>query len=233
MNLIKKSELIDIIQELKTFQNPKLEYEQYITDAIAVADIFFHIAFTNRDLEGNLIIDLGCGSGNLTVAAALLGARKIISVDIDKNALDILKENISKYNLNDKIEIIHADLNDVLLKDIILKTYKPLKNQDSECKIITISNPPFGVKNKGIDIKFLKQALSFSHKIYSIHLSNEKTQNFLTKKIDSIGGIIIECFTLYLLLKHTYTHHKKSKKRIKTDLYQIIPKIVQKKKLKK
>ena len=44
-------------------------------------------------LEGANILDMGCGSGILGIAACLLGAEKCVSVDIEQNAVEITKKN--------------------------------------------------------------------------------------------------------------------------------------------
>ncbi len=221
-NPLKKSEFINYIQGLKSFQDPKIEYEQYQTDAIATADLFFHIAFELNDLSDNLIVDLGAGTGNYTVAAVLLGCPKVISVDIDSNALKILKENISVLEISDKIHIIQADLREKDITNEIIEFKKENFNENS--KIVVVSNPPFGVHNKGADVVFLSQAFKFADIIYSIHNSDEKTREYLAKKIVKFGGIISERSTLYLILKKTYKFHSKKVKRIKTDVYRIINK---------
>lgn len=45
------------------------------------------------DLAGKLVIDYGCGSGVLGVAALALGARRCLAVDIDPQALEAAREN--------------------------------------------------------------------------------------------------------------------------------------------
>jgi len=40
-----------------------------------------------QDLQGKTVIDYGCGSGILAIAAALLGARQVIAVDNDPQAI--------------------------------------------------------------------------------------------------------------------------------------------------
>jgi len=219
---MKKSEFIDYIQSLKSFQDPKIDLEQYQTDAIATADLFFHIAFELNDLSGNLIVDLGAGTGNFSVAAILLGCSKVISVDIDSNALKILKENVLELEIADKIHIIQADLGEKDITNKILDFKK--ENFDENSKIVVVSNPPFGVHNKGADIVFLSQAFKFADIIYSIHNSDEKTREYLAKKIKKFGGIVTERATLYLMLKKTYKFHSKKVKRIKTDVYRILNK---------
>ncbi len=43
--------------------------------------------------DGDEILDLGCGSGILSITAVLLGAARATAVDIDKNAVDIAIKN--------------------------------------------------------------------------------------------------------------------------------------------
>ena len=45
------------------------------------------------DLRGNCVLDLGCGSGILAIAARLLGAAHVDAVDIDKAAKAVVTEN--------------------------------------------------------------------------------------------------------------------------------------------
>lgn len=55
------------------------------------------------------ILDLGCGSGILSIACGLLGARNIIAVDIDPNAIKASLHNISENQFsNTKFEIIEG-----------------------------------------------------------------------------------------------------------------------------
>lgn len=59
------------------------------------------------------IFDIGTGSGILAIAAAKLGAKKVIGVDLDPVAVTSAKENIGFNNL-DNIEIIHGNLMEVV-----------------------------------------------------------------------------------------------------------------------
>ncbi len=43
--------------------------------------------------DGDTILDLGCGSGILSITACLLGAKSATAMDIDKNAVDIALRN--------------------------------------------------------------------------------------------------------------------------------------------
>ena len=50
------------------------------------------------------VIDIGCDHAYLDIYLTLNNENKCIACDINKNALDIAKKNIKKYNLEDKIE---------------------------------------------------------------------------------------------------------------------------------
>lgn len=49
--------------------------------------------------KGDSILDMGCGSGILSIAAMLLGADNAVAVDIDENAASTAMENAAKNNI--------------------------------------------------------------------------------------------------------------------------------------
>jgi len=51
------------------------------------------------DLKDKSVIDYGCGSGILAIAAALLGAKKVIGVDTDPQALEATQANAERNNV--------------------------------------------------------------------------------------------------------------------------------------
>lgn len=57
-----------------------------------------------------VVLDVGCGSGILSMAAALLGIRKIKGVEIDPVAVDVAKENVALNHLSGQIEVLQGDL---------------------------------------------------------------------------------------------------------------------------
>ncbi|MFT5131764.1 MAG: ribosomal protein L11 methyltransferase [Gammaproteobacteria bacterium] len=79
-----------------------------------------------QDLGAKQIIDYGCGSGILGLAAAILGAKKVYAVDIDPQALQATRNNAMANKLEDKINVSSADnaelpIADILLANILLK----------------------------------------------------------------------------------------------------------------
>ena len=63
----------------------------------------------SQDLQGKTIVDFGCGSGVLGIAAALLGAEKVSAVDIDPCSIDATLENAEKNSVIDQFEVSMTD----------------------------------------------------------------------------------------------------------------------------
>lgn len=55
------------------------------------------------DLSGKKILDLGCGSGILSIAAMLLGADSAVAVDVEENAVKVAAENAEKNNISSSV----------------------------------------------------------------------------------------------------------------------------------
>ncbi len=71
----------------------------------------FCLKFIDEYIKGGeLIVDAGCGSGILAIAAVKLGAEKVWGMDIDDVAVKVAKENIKVNNLEDKISITEGDI---------------------------------------------------------------------------------------------------------------------------
>ncbi|OEF04321.1 50S ribosomal protein L11 methyltransferase [Vibrio genomosp. F10] len=57
------------------------------------------------DLIGKTVIDFGCGSGILAIAAIKLGAKKVVGIDIDPQALVASKDNAQRNGVEDQLEV--------------------------------------------------------------------------------------------------------------------------------
>ena len=73
-----------------------------------------------NEVTNKVIIDYGCGSGILALAAARLGARRVHAVDIDPQALLAARENAKKNNLDRQIIISFASEADLPKADMLL-----------------------------------------------------------------------------------------------------------------
>ncbi len=59
---------------------------------------------------GDRLLDVGCGSGILTVAAAKLGAAEALGVEIDPVAVDVARENIARNGVEGVARAQYGDL---------------------------------------------------------------------------------------------------------------------------
>lgn len=57
------------------------------------------------DLTGKTIIDFGCGSGILAIAALKLGAKQAIGIDIDPQALQASYDNAKRNGVEDRLQL--------------------------------------------------------------------------------------------------------------------------------
>jgi len=133
-----------------------------------VAEILWEALLTGN-IVGKTVIDLGCGTGRFAIAAAILGAKHVICLDIDHSALDIAKKYALEMDVGDVIDFIRAWV-----------PYVHFTNVDT-----VIQNPPFGVWRKHADLIFLKTAFNLKPKtIYSIHKANPQSRKVIVKEAE-------------------------------------------------
>ena len=193
-----KSRLAIILSGLEGFYEPKVSQEQYLMDSEIGASMLWN-AYLLGDIEGKVIADLGCGTGLLGIGSLLLGAKRVIFVDSDENALETAKKNISKvksegYSFG-KPEFICKDIGKLNLKvDVV------------------IQNPPFGTKVKHNDVFFLENALKTAPVVYSFHKSETKAflEGFSAKKNTKITHV----WDFRFPLKATFSFHRRQIHRI-------------------
>jgi len=64
--------------------------------------------------EDDIVYDIGCGSGILSIAATKLGAKKVIGVDLDSVCVKVSNENININEVDSIVEIKKGNLLDVV-----------------------------------------------------------------------------------------------------------------------
>ena len=88
---------------------------------------------------GEEIIDVGTGSGILAIGAALLGASRVLAVDIDPDAVRVAAENVRKNHVDSIVSVQQGDLLqqvsavcDIcvanIISDVIISFAAPLKS---------------------------------------------------------------------------------------------------------
>ena len=58
---------------------------------------------------GDTVVDLGAGSAVLAIAAARLGARRAIAVELDPDAIGNAEENVRRNEVDDRVTVIEGD----------------------------------------------------------------------------------------------------------------------------
>lgn len=202
--IMSKSGLAIILSGLKGFESPKLMQEQYSTDSEIAASVLWS-AFLLGDINKKGVADLGCGTGILGIGALLLGAKKAVFIDSDKNALETAKNSISKLNsegyMLGKAEFKCQDIEEVWEPNIG----------------VVIQNPPFGTKKRNADTSFLEKALKMSPIVYSFHKSESK--GFLERFSAGKGAKITHIWGFKFPLKASFLFHRRQIHRIDVSCF--------------
>ena len=61
-------------------------------------------------LPGTDVLDVGCGSGILSIAAEKLGARSVFGLDVDSVAVTVAKQNVRENGLEPAVRIVQGSL---------------------------------------------------------------------------------------------------------------------------
>ena len=62
---------------------------------------------------GDLVLDLGSGSGILAIAAVRLGARRAIGIEVDDEAIPVAVRNALRNGVSDRVEFLEGDAADL------------------------------------------------------------------------------------------------------------------------
>ena len=66
---------------------------------------------------GQTVYDIGCGSGSISIEAAFQveSSGKVLAIDYDKNAIELTKKNMYKFDLSN-ISVIHGNAKEKILE---------------------------------------------------------------------------------------------------------------------
>ncbi len=195
-----------ILQSMERISKHDVSLEQYPTPATIAAAVLFSAEMDHGDIGGKLVFDLGCGDGIFAIGAALLGAKKAVGVDVQSKALKASQRNSNLLGTEDTTDWVLGDVTDLTLKEPI----------DT-----VLSNPPFGVKKRGADLRFLRKAISIARVTYSMHLSGEKNRAFLRNAVEDLGGVVTQIERFEFPIPKIFKFHRKERHMIRVDLYRI------------
>lgn len=190
---------------------PKIELEQYATPPRLAAEVIFNACNSYDDISDKNVADLGCGCGILSIAALCMGAKEVNSYDIDPVSIEAAKRNLDKLDFEEEPNIIFHECD-------VTKIEVP---EDKKFDTV-IMNPPFGTRNKGIDMEFLQIASKISTgAIYSFHKTSTRKHvlEVAAPKLGLKGELMIEAD---FDLKKLYKFHKKAVKAIQVDVYRFV-----------
>ena len=203
---MKPKKLVSFLQSLDTFTSPVLSLEQYATPPSIATDMLWLIDTYYGRIADKKVLDLGCGCGILSIGCALLGAKRVVGVDIDQNAIDIALSNVTKGHLPLSTSCVNFFQADVAT----------LKAGDVHEVDMVIMNPPFGTKQREhADLMFVEKALELTSDVFSLHKTS--TRKFWQQKVFS--GVTLEVLDKIVFnLDQTLAMHKKGSENINVDL---------------
>lgn len=189
------------------FDEPLAALEQYTTPPELAANIV-HVADLQGDIDNQVVIDLGTGTGMLALAAALRGPRQVLGVDLDGDALRTARDNQRRIATSTTVDWIQADARQ-----------PPIVTDRSETTVIM--NPPFGAQNEnvGADREFLEAARSIASVSYSVH--NAGSQEFINAYVEDVGGTVTHEYSAELSIDRQFSFHEVDTKEIETEVYRI------------
>jgi putative methylase len=192
-----------ILSQLSPHPNPNLQLEEYTIDSKSAKNLIYIAEFVHEDIYNKKVVDLGCGTGQLSIAAALFGASLVVGVDINKENISLARDNTKTVGVT--VEYVVGDIESL-----------------SGHFDTTITNPPFGCWKRGADVSFLKKAIEISDVVYSLHKRSAPNRKFLSRTITSLGGKLDEIHEMDMTIPHTFTFHRKKKHIVSGDLYRTI-----------
>ena len=157
------------------------------------------------EVVGKTILDAACGTGILGIGLLLMGARRVIFLDKDNEAIKWCMENYE--NIQREYEISKADF---IVGDISLF--------DSDVDIV-VQNPPFGTKVEHADKKFLEKAFNSANIVYSMH--KYSTKMFVEAISHDFNFEITDLWRYQFPIKAVFKFHKKPVKSIDVGLWRI------------
>ena len=141
-----------ILSKLQTFSAVDHALEQYVTPSQIAAEF---LTLASHDIADKQVLDLGAGTGILSIGAALLGGT-VTCIEKDEQAIVVLRQNY---------DTIAAQY-DVAPLTVVHNSLEKCEGMQTDTIIM---NPPFGTKNEGIDVQFLKKAFQWAPVIWSMH----------------------------------------------------------------
>jgi putative methylase len=221
--IIRKLDLELFLSRIRPHPSPDASLEQYTISEALAATMLYLAAYTYGDIVEKTVLDLGCGTGRLALAAAFLSARSVVGIDIDKTAIKVASENSVEVGLKANVKWVAGDI------DAITGRFDTV-----------LQNPPFGVQKRTADRRFLEKALEVGSAVYSLHnhpytdkqlicrlkvnagtLLQVAASPFIKRFVEEHGGRVEAVYALPMTIPRMFDFHMKAKHEVVIDLYVI------------
>ncbi len=201
-----KSQLTQQLGVVAGFDDPRVDLEQYRTPP-ELASYLVHTADLQGDIDDRVVIDLGCGTGMLALAAALRGPRLVVGLDVDRNALGTAQENTRRVASTTPVSWVQGDA-----------TRNPVSPPR---ETTVVMNPPFGAQdgNEHADRAFLETTAEIATVSYSIH--NAGSADFVESFAEDNGGSVTHAYSTEFKLPKQFEHHQSDSQVIDVELFRI------------
>jgi putative methylase len=202
-----KSALAQQLGVVAGFDEPRAPLEQYRTPPEVAASLI-HTADLQGDIDGRTVVDLGCGTGMLALAAALRGPERVLGLDLDPAPLATAEANEARIASTATVEWLRADA-----------TRAPLCPSKP---VTVVMNPPFGAQtgNEHADRAFLETTAEIASISYSIH--NAGSREFVESFAADNAGDVTHAFAVELDLPHQFEFHEAATETIDAEAYRIV-----------
>jgi len=204
---MRQAEVAIALSRLKVFQDPDPGLEQYATPPEIAAAVANRIALSHD--RSCTVVDLGCGTGMLSIAVAAYGF-PVIGYDMDPDALKTARKNLERAE-----EDLNMDLA-IALKESAVDSI------DTDADLV-VMNPPFGIQEEGQNLPFLATAFRTAPVIYALlHRSDRSTASTRQFIKDFASNHSFEaqvCESFEFALPASMSFHTDEHGTTKADLY--------------
>ncbi|HEL0559884.1 TPA: 50S ribosomal protein L11 methyltransferase [Streptococcus equi subsp. zooepidemicus] len=144
---------------------------------------------------GETVIDVGTGSGVLSIASSLLGAKEVFAYDLDDVAVRVAKDNIALNQATDNIHVAAGDL----LKGLTQEADVIVANILADILVHVTADAYRLIKDEGYlimsgiiseKLDMVKQAALKAGFLLETHMFQGEWNALIFKKTDDLSGVV-------------------------------------------
>ncbi len=134
------------------------------------------------DLAGGRVLDLGCGTGILAIAALRLGASEALGIDINPDAVAIATENRRHNDLEARLRLITGDLQDAAQEsfDLVIANIHCDLLIDQARDLVDRTRPGGRLLLSGMPQEYLEAICQTYHELGCRLLEQQRMERFAT-----------------------------------------------------